>query len=284
MNYVPQIISYLSAKEGVVELYLSPRNFIMERVGGKLVRFSEHILSPEDIRDTLIALRSHAPSTMGPLGREGYFSFSLYNVGRVRVSYITQRGSYVVYILKTPHHIPNIEDLCDKACVEQLDELLRQHTSGMVIFCGGDYIKTNTLLYSMMQYTANNYSKVILVLEKPLSFLLKHGNSIVIQREVGTDVDSFEDGLREAFYINPQMVFVGFKDEVPANDLERLLRILCSSSLVLVHLPVADTSSAISTAYTLKDSVKALVEVHSSPSGMPQVSIKHIQPQEWESR
>lgn len=282
MNYVPQIVNYLSTKEGVAELYLVPKGFIMEKVNGKLVRVSEHILSPEDIRDTLVALKSHAPSAIGPLGREGHFSFSIHNVGRFRVNYITQRGSYVVYIVKTPHNIPNIETLCDKACAKQLDELLRLHTSGIIIFYGSDYIKTNTLLYSLMQYVAQSYEKVILVLEKPLSFLLKHGNSIVIQREVGTDVESFEDGLRDALYINPQIVYVGLKDEELANNLERLVRILSSSSIVLVHLPVINATSAMRFAYNLKDNIKAFVEVSANSSGL--IEVKHIQPQEWESR
>ncbi len=76
MNYMPQIVSYLSTNEDIAEIYLLPRAFIMERKGQELIRISDTILTPDDIRDTLIALRSHTPFALGPLGKGGMFSFT----------------------------------------------------------------------------------------------------------------------------------------------------------------------------------------------------------------
>ena len=44
MNYMPQIVSYLSANEDIAEIYLLPRAFIMERKGQELIRISDTIL------------------------------------------------------------------------------------------------------------------------------------------------------------------------------------------------------------------------------------------------
>ncbi|MFN3976457.1 MAG: twitching motility protein, partial [Aquificaceae bacterium] len=107
MNYAPYVINYLSTKEDIAEIYLVPKAFISERRGNRLIKISDTLLTPEDIRDTLVALRSYTSSVLGPLGREGVFSFGLQNIGRFRVSYITQRGSYAVHILKTPYNIPS---------------------------------------------------------------------------------------------------------------------------------------------------------------------------------
>ncbi|MCX8059772.1 MAG: hypothetical protein N3C13_01065, partial [Aquificaceae bacterium] len=81
MNYTPQIINYLGSGEGINELYMVPGAFIMEKRVNKLVKVSNAVLTQEDIRDTLVALRSYASPALGPLGREGMFSFGVKGIG-----------------------------------------------------------------------------------------------------------------------------------------------------------------------------------------------------------
>ena len=50
---------------------------------------------------------------------------------------------------------------------------------------------------------------MIYILASPFSYLLKLGQSLVIQREVGVDVENFEEGVRDAFYINPIYSILG---------------------------------------------------------------------------
>ncbi len=59
-----------------------------------------------------MALKSHASGSLGPLGKEGSFSFVIHKSGRFKVAYMKQRGSYVISIIKTPFEIPTIEELC----------------------------------------------------------------------------------------------------------------------------------------------------------------------------
>lgn len=238
MNYLSQILSYISGNPDITEIYLAPKAPPVDRKNGKLVRITDALLTSEDVRDTLLALRSYASPLLGPLGNEGTFSFGIQNVGRIRVSYITQRGSYVVNIVKTPYSVPTLEDLCyDPKIPQQLDELLRINSSGIVLLSGTNPIRVSTFAYSVIQHVSKNYQKIILVLERPLSFLLKHGKSLVIQREVGIDTPTFEDGLRDVAYVNPDFLYVSYKEVLPAEDIFHIVRAVELSTLVMFYCP-----------------------------------------------
>ncbi len=276
MNYAPQIISYLGSREDVTEIYLVPRAFIMERRGGKLVKLSDDLLSPEDIRDTLVALRSHSPLTLGPLGREGMFSFGIQNVGRFRVSYMTQRGSYVVHIIKTPFHIPSIQHICqDKGKVEKLEEIMRLYNSGIIVFQCKNQVMSSTFIYSFLQNYCELNSKVIYILESPLNFLLKHGQSLVIQREIGTDVESFEEGLKDAFYINPDIIFISQREVSASREMEYLKRLLEEGTFILLNAPFVEDAFL----KEVEKYLRALVSLQKDEKGLFIIDFKHIEPQ-----
>jgi len=274
MNYIPYIINYLSTKEDITEIYLVPKAFMSEKRGNKLVKISDALLTSEDIRDTLIALRSHTPSALGPLGREGVFSFGLQNIGRFRVSYITQRGSYVVQILKTPYHIPPLNKICqDKDGINKLEEIVRLHNSGVVIIQCKNQAMASTFAYSFLQSLCENYSKVIYILESPLSFLLKHGQSLVIQREVGVDVESFEEGVKDAFYINPDILYLGQREIIPVKEVDYLKRLLEEETLIFLSLSVVEKDLLNS----FEGYIRAWVSLEMEEKGLCTLSFKHTE-------
>ncbi len=280
MNYMPYIINYLSTKEDITELYLVPKAFITERRGNKLVRASDFLLNPEDIRDTLIALRSHTPSTLGPLGKEGVFSLGIQTIGRFRVSYITQRGSYVVHIVKTPYNIPPINNLCqDKNGLKNLEDIVRLHTSGVIIFQSKNQALTSTFVYSFLQSICERYNKVIYILESPLSFLLKHGQSLVIQREVGVDVENFEEGVRDAFYINPDILYLGQRELIPQKEVEYLKRLVEEETLIFLNLPVVEKELLNS----FEGYLRIWINLEIGEKGFCTLNFKHTEPQALEN-
>lgn len=279
MNYLPYIVSYLSASEDITEVYLVPRAFIMEKKGQKLLKLYDAVLTPEDIRDTLVALRNQTPLALGPLGKEGMFSFGIQNVGRFRVRYITQRGSYVVHILRTPFNIPPVDKLCpDRESVSRLEEMIKLQSSGILVFQGKDHMLVNTLIYSLLQDVCDTQSRVIFILEAPLTFLLRHGHSIVVQREVGMDVDTFEEGLRDALYMGPHILFLGYRDTLPPREVEYTVRI-AENSLVLLNMPLSDR-----TFVELSRSIlRAWVRVDTTSEGTLSLSLRDTEPQAQES-
>ncbi|MCX8164901.1 MAG: twitching motility protein [Aquificaceae bacterium] len=273
---MPYIINYLSSGEEISEIYLVPGAFITERKGNKLIKVSDNPLTAEDIRDTLVALRSHTPFALGPIGREGMFSFGVKNIGRFRISYLTQRGSYVVHILKTPYQIPPINKLCpDKSILSKMEESLRLYNSGILVFQGKNQAIISALVYSLLQNLCQNYNKVVFVIESPLSFLLGHGRSLVIQREVGVDVESFEEGLKDALHMHPDIIYIGQREVISPKEQEQILRIIESESLLILNLPFVDRILL----QNFSAYLKAWIEVNAGEDGALHCHFKHIQPQ-----
>ena len=208
MNIAPEILNYLGEKREFTEVILAPKASPVERRGRGIEKVMDVILSPDDIRDTLVSLRSHTSTSLGPLGREGFFSFGMPDVGRIRVTYLTQRGSYVVSIVKVPYDIPDLEDLVSpKENLESLFEFLRSY-NGILAVIGKSFVIHNLFSYSLLKELCVRESGLIYVLERPITYLIKHSNSIVIQREVGVDVDSFSEGVEEALFMHPDIIYI----------------------------------------------------------------------------
>ena len=240
MNYAPQILNYLGSVSTVSEVFLAPNASPMERREGKLIRFMPVVLTSEDIRDTLVALKSHASgSPLGPLGKEGSFSFGIHKSGRFRVTYITQRGSYVISIIKTPFEVPTIEELCQDPSyvIKEINRIVGDLSGRCVVITGKDHIKASMFAYSLLQHVSINFSKVIYILEEPLNYLLKHGNSLVIQREMGTDVESLQEGLGDAMLMKPDILYIGYTERFDEREIGEIVRILESGTLVFINMP-----------------------------------------------
>ncbi len=208
MNIAPGILNYLAERKDFTEIILAPKASPVERRERNISRIMDVILSPEDIRDTLLSLRSNSPASLGPLGKEGFFSFGLPEVGRIRVTYITQRGSYVVCIVKVPYSIPLLESIVSNR--EDLPNLFKElkDTSGILGIIGKSHVIHNLFSYSLLSAICEKETGLIYILERPITYLIKHSNSIVIQREVGVDVDSFDEGIEEALFFHPEIIYI----------------------------------------------------------------------------
>jgi Tfp pilus assembly protein, pilus retraction ATPase PilT len=252
MNYAPQILNYLGSVGTVSEVFLAPNASPVERREGKLVRFMPVVLTSEDIRDTLVALKSYASDSLGPLGKEGSFSFSIHKSGRFRVAYMTQRGSYVISIIKTLFEIPTIEELCQNPLhvIKKINRIVGDLSGRCMVITSRDHIKASMFAYSLLQHVSIYFSKVIYILEKPLNYLLKHGNSLVIQREIGTDVESLQEGIEDAMLIKPDILYIGYTERFDEREIEEIVRILESGTLVFVNIPCISQQKLI---YDLKD-------------------------------
>ncbi|HIC97315.1 MAG TPA: hypothetical protein EYP11_02815 [Aquificaceae bacterium] len=273
MNIAPEILNYVAKKEGFAEVILAPKASPVERRAGALMKIMDIILSPEDIRDTLVSLRSHTPVSLGPLGKEGFFSFGLPEVGRIRVSYITQRDSYVVSVVRVPYTIPPLESILSRR--EDVNKLLKfiKDANGVVLIVARAFVIHNLFAYSLLQEICSRQQGLIYALEKPITYLIKHDASIVIQREVGVDVDSFEDGLNDALFLQPDIVYIS---DITVRDTLRLIRKLSDVPMLTI---VGITVPGVSALYRddLKDTMRAvsgIIELDMEKGGKIELSLK----------
>ncbi len=84
-----------------------------------------------------------------------------------------------------------------------------QLNSGLVLVTGPTGVGKTTTLSSMIDWINTNRDVHIVTLEDPIEYIHKHKKSIVNQREIGSDSNSFADGLRSTLRQDPDVIFVG---------------------------------------------------------------------------
>ncbi|HAE92704.1 MAG TPA: type IV pili twitching motility protein PilT, partial [Tissierella sp.] len=124
---------------------------------------------------------------------------------RYRVNVYKQRGSYGMALRIIPLEVPTIGDLGLPKVVKDLSRLAR----GLILVTGPTGSGKSTTLASMINQINNERRCHILTLEDPIEYLHKHNQSIVNQREIGSDSMSFANSLRAALRQDPDVILVG---------------------------------------------------------------------------
>jgi twitching motility protein PilT len=133
------------------------------------------------------------------------FSYSLEGVGRFRVNAYKQRNSYCLAMRLVNVDIPSLKQLGIPESVSSLTEL----KSGLVLVTGPTGSGKSTTLASMIQCINDTRRCHILTLEDPIEYLFRNKKSIIGQREIGLDSNSFSTALRATLRQDPDIIFVG---------------------------------------------------------------------------
>ncbi|MBN1556606.1 MAG: Flp pilus assembly complex ATPase component TadA [Lentisphaerae bacterium] len=290
MNRSSEIIDYLSQGEGMESLLIIPSAPPISRGPDGIAVALNMVLSAEDVTDTLMAFRAQAPKTDPESPQSGTFSFGIRKVGRFRVSHARQRGTHVLNVTRIPSVIPAINTLVeDSEAATRLCTFLAGSEGGVLSICGPSAFGNQFLAYSLFRFLNERHRRVLYLMERSLTFLMQHENSIVIQREIGSDVSSLEAGVREGMLFAPHVLYVG---NVRSNDAIPSLRcavetgiiaVLCSNSLqgaplleILDLLPAARHAlrpiEHLIVGVTPADNKRLLLEIAPCPdtSGQPQ--------------
>jgi twitching motility protein PilT len=171
--------------------------------------------------------------------REVDFSFGWEWQARFRGNAFHQRGSLGLALRLIPRAIPSFDELGLPATVEQLASA----PQGLVLVTGPTGSGKSTTLASMIRYIAEHRACHILTIEDPIEYAHVHSRSIVTQREVGTDSETFARALRSALREDPDVLLVGEMRDT--ESIETALTISETGHLVLATLHTNDTAQAI---------------------------------------
>lgn len=168
----------------------------MFRIAGDLVPGGKEALTEEALRDMILGLLS--PDQAEKLKKDGEvdLSFGIGNLGRYVASVFRQRGSLSIALHYVPWQIPSLEDIAFPASIRPLF----LSPSGLFLLAGAAGSGKATTWASAIQHINENRACHILTLEDPITYVHRHKKSLVEQRQIGSDVPSFKDGLTHCLH------------------------------------------------------------------------------------
>ena len=133
------------------------------------------------------------------------FSFSVMGLSRFRVSTYRQRGSCAAVVRVISFTLPKARELGIPDSLMRLADI----SKGLVLVTGPAGSGKSTTLACMVDHINQTRSSHIITLEDPLEFLHRHSKSIVSQREINTDTESYLVALRAALRQSPDVILLG---------------------------------------------------------------------------
>lgn len=195
----------LAAERGASDLHLSSSLAPMIRVDGQLIATEYRPLAPRDIQRFIYDILSNEQIQWFEKTRELDFSYGVRGAGRFRVNVYRQRGSIGAAMRAIPSEIPSMEEL---GLPLILKDLVRKN-SGLVLVTGPTGSGKSTTIATMLDCINTERNCHIMTIEDPIEYLHNHKRSMVNQRELNTDTDSFENALRAVLREDPDVILIG---------------------------------------------------------------------------
>jgi len=229
----------LAVEAGASDLHVTVGIPAMLRVSGTLRPLDETRLTPEETARLAHGMFNDYRKERFEQTWDVDFSYAVTGVGRFRVNVYRQRGSVGLVARIIPDRVPSIEDL-------NLPPLLKDLTRkprGLVLVTGPTGHGKSTTLAAMIGFINDERTAHIMTIEDPIEYVFPHQKSIVNQREVGNDTQSFLNALRAVLREDPNVIVVG-----EMRDLETMaaaLTIAETGHLVFATLHTANAAQSI---------------------------------------
>ncbi len=194
-----------TVETGSSDLHLTVGRPPSARRDGVLIPYGEDNLTADEVERMVMSILDDDKRVELGEHRQVDFSFGLHDVGRFRGNVFRQRGSLALALRLVPHRVRTLEELGAPAAATTL---LNQ-PYGLVLVVGPTGSGKSTTLAAMIDRINATRPCHILTIEDPLEYLHNHKLAMVNQREVGTDVATFAEGLRSALREDPDVILLG---------------------------------------------------------------------------
>ncbi len=210
------------------------------RLWGRLIPMEHHdVLTAEDTFQLAYSMLNTFQKQKFEKVWELDLSYGVPGLGRFRVNIYRQRGAVGIAIRVIPMTIPSVEALNLPVILKELTRKPR----GLVLVTGPTGHGKSTTLASMIDFINTERSAHIVTVEDPIEYLHQHKRSMVNQRELGFDTQSFPSALRAVLREDPNVVLIG-----EMRDLETItaaLTIAETGHLVFATLHTANAAQSI---------------------------------------
>lgn len=203
----PQVLFRALSKFKSSDIHLYPGAPPVFRIDGRL-RHSDKFdpLSSEQIFEVVRRMASEKHFEEFIKRQQCSFIFHQVGMGYARVSAFMKAGTPHCTMRFLPEDIPSFEDLCIPR--DSMEKLANLHF-GLVLATGMTGSGKSTTVASLVDWINQNRALHILCIEQPVEFVHKSKKSVVSQRDVGEDIDTFAEAVRGALRHDPDVIVIG---------------------------------------------------------------------------
>ena len=225
-------------KRSASDLHLTVGTPPQIRIDGRLVPLELPILSPDDTKELAYSILTEVQRAEFEQHNEIDLSFGIEGMSRFRANVYRQRDCVAMALRRIPFKILDFEMLGLPSIAEELAD--RPH--GLVLVTGTTGSGKSTTMAAMIDKVNREKSKHILTIEDPIEYIHHHKRSIVNQRQIHSDTESFKTALRSVLRQDPDVVLIGEMRDV--ETIEIALTVAETGHLVFGTL---HTNSAVQT-------------------------------------
>jgi twitching motility protein PilT len=223
------------------DLHLKVPSPPLMRVHGDLAPIAGHdALRPEDTEGVLREMLADAEK-LDEFEREHEvdFAYAIEGLARFRVNAFRQRGSVSLVCRAIPYSIRTIDQLKLPPVIRTLAEEER----GIILLTGTTGSGKSTTLAAIIDHINQTMAKHVVTIEDPIEYLHRDRKSVINQREVGLDTESFKRALRRVLRQDPDVILIGeMRDE---ETVQTALSAAETGHLVLSTVHTVDATESI---------------------------------------
>lgn len=248
INESIEVILTNAVEKRASDIHLTAGSPPIIRVDGSLITMGEEKILPHHLEGYLKEIMTDDMRERLEHERDLDFSFGVPRVSRFRVNAYYQRGTIAIAFRSISGEIPTLNELNLPTVLKRLIE--KPH--GLILVTGPTGSGKSTTLAAMIHEINRTQRKRIITLEDPIEYLHSHDQSIVDQREIGSDVTKFVSGLRAALRQDPDVILLG-----EMRDLETISTAMTAAETGHLVMATLHTSSAMSTVSRIIDAFPA---------------------------
>ena len=229
----------MTIQENASDLHLTEKTPPIFRIDGRLVPLKSEPLNREQIQEMIYSALSDSQKAKFEEEKELDFSLALTGLDRFRVNVHIQRGSVEAAFRRISLFIPSMEELQLPPVIADL----ARKQNGLVLVTGPTGTGKTTTLASMINLINAERTCVIMCIEDPIEYVFSNKKSVIKQREVHRDTNSFAEALKRCLRQDPDVIVVG-----EMRDLETISTALTAAEtghLVLATLHTPDAPQTV---------------------------------------
>jgi twitching motility protein PilT len=194
-----------AVKKGASDIHLVVGLAPILRIDGELIEIKgEKELTEKEIEQGVFSILEEKQKEKFLENKELDLSYEILN-SRFRVNLHFERGNIGLVARIISEKMPTLEELNIPDIVRTLLDLKQ----GLILVTGPTGCGKSTTLAAMINYINAKHRCNIITLEDPIEYLFKADKSIIIQRQLGSDMLSFESGLKHCLRQDPNVIMVG---------------------------------------------------------------------------